>query len=330
MHAAVSEKESAVQFGAYYFSLWALWSFLTVIYSGKPLGMRYKPCKTASDGIFNSRPNGRQNPSAFSPEGSRYWHAQSHTRAASSTSAPSDQSGPHSKINASSFFVYTFFSTSVSSSPAYAFPPRAAQNNNLSPELQPQPLPLRPEYQSPPDLEPLPPYQPQFRPRYQFQRVQTAQTVRTVPSPFPRLRPAAALGVNVDGNDSDNDDTDDNSSLPQISITVDSQSEGPDTPVLSSENPVTATVMFDRVMTASPTSLSDIGDGAPSNIETREQIRPDSRGEGYARYQPDAADEFYRDLGTYRYGPVFNADGEFVGEPDSPDKTSDVMLLPER
>jgi hypothetical protein len=149
------------------------------------------------------------------------------------------------------------------------------------------------------------------------------------------LRSAAEQAVNVFLNESDNDDNDGTGSVSQINVTGDGQSERPATPAFIAENsaPTASIAMFDRVLTASPTSLSEAGDGLPAGAETQEQSRRDGgREEIYTQYQYQAdpvEEDGYRELG-YRYGPVFDPDGEFVAEPDSPDKTGDVMLLPER
>ena len=291
--------------------------------SGKPLGTRYKPCKTASEGIFAPRSNGRPCVSSpLHPEGSRYWHAQSHTRSSISPTTSShtpqhDQTASKSFTNHSSglYYVYTFFSTSVSSSPAYSFPPRHPSIHPTSSESQP----------------PQQPYQPQYRPRsFQFQqRPQVTQPNPQIPSPFSRSGFTAGPAANL--NNEINDDNDDSDPVPEITFVSDSQPERPATPAFTAENlaPINEVVIFDRVMTASPTSLSEYGD---TGTETQMQSRlDDERQDVYAQYQyqMDVVEEGYQGQG-YRYGPTLDPDGEFVAEPDSPDKTGEVMLLPER
>lgn len=181
--------------------------------SGNPLGTRYKPCKTAAEGIFSGRPRTPAGP--VHPEGPRYWHT--HPRRTAPTS--------------SHFYVYTFFAASVTPSPAYAFPPRLAHHHQPS----------------------VPPPQPLYQP-----------------------------------------------------------------PPLDAEAPPFDSMVFDRGVTASPTPLSDVGEG-------------DAEGEGYAYQYPSQSSD------PYPYQPVpgtvgeqYDPDGEFIAEPSSPDKTGDVMLLPDR
>lgn len=93
-----------------------------LLHSGNPLGTRYRPCKTAASSIFSSR----SRPSAsMNPEGSQYWHAHS---------PPT-----HSRGASSPFFVYTFFSANVMSSPSFTFPPRPALTVQSLAPLQSQP-----------------------------------------------------------------------------------------------------------------------------------------------------------------------------------------------
>jgi hypothetical protein len=96
--------------------------------------------------------------------------------------------------------------------------------------------------------------------------------------------------------------------------------------------------MFDRGLTASPTPLSDIGDSAPAVQETRGPVgvAEDAYAFEYRyRYETTAGADGY----PYPYQPleieerraeVFDPDGEFIVEPESPDKTGEVMLFPER
>src|SRR3984957_9991405 len=100
--------------------------------SGKPLGTRYKPCKTASEGIFAPGSNGRPCVSSpLHPEGSRYWHGQSDARSSISPTTSShtpqhDQTASKSFTNHSAGLCYAHTSspTSVSPTPPYPFPPR--------------------------------------------------------------------------------------------------------------------------------------------------------------------------------------------------------------
>ena len=74
------------------------------------MGTRYKPCKPASDSFLSSRnmEKRRSTPRLRGPEGPQYWQA--------SSSEPQD------------FTIYTFFSHSVTSTPAYEFPaPKSRQ-----------------------------------------------------------------------------------------------------------------------------------------------------------------------------------------------------------
>ncbi|KAF9023121.1 hypothetical protein BDZ89DRAFT_1070125 [Hymenopellis radicata] len=83
---------------------------------GNPLGTRYRPCKTAEDGIFvphASHP--RPHPH---PDGPAYWHD-----SAASTPPPD-------------FYIYTFFSSAVSSAPTYSFSSRPAHIRQHHPPQQ--------------------------------------------------------------------------------------------------------------------------------------------------------------------------------------------------
>jgi hypothetical protein len=131
---------------------------------GNPLGTRYKPCKTAAEGIFTSRPR----PSGpVHPEGPRYWHAHSHPHASSSTSRAS--------LTGGTFYVYTFFATSVTSSPAYAFPPRPALTSHHSAST-PQAQTYQSQFQVPLQRQPPQPQQPP-----QQQQQQQASTLDAEP-----------------------------------------------------------------------------------------------------------------------------------------------------
>jgi len=106
--------------------------------SGNPLGTRYKPCKTAGDGIFSAR----SNPTGpLYPEGPRYWHAHTHS--------------PSTRPSNPNFYVYTFFSVAVSSSPSYTFPLRPPPHSRYSEASQPlQPQILRPSSQLQAQIQP--------------------------------------------------------------------------------------------------------------------------------------------------------------------------------
>ena len=81
---------------------------MTLLYSGNPLGIRYTPCKAASDSFLQC--NNRKLQSADTstrlqgPEGPQYWQA-----------LGSQSSTDHA--------IYTFFSCAVTSTPQYDFPP---------------------------------------------------------------------------------------------------------------------------------------------------------------------------------------------------------------
>lgn len=69
---------------------------------GNPLGTRYRPCKTAADGLFHST---RLKPCGpVHPEGPAYWH--SHVAHSHNDADPS---------------IYTFFASAVTSSPEHKF-----------------------------------------------------------------------------------------------------------------------------------------------------------------------------------------------------------------
>jgi len=77
---------------------------------GNTLGTRYKPCQAAAEGLFNGSPRTLRE---LRPEGSRYWHAHPTSRPKSPTASAST-SPP--------YYIYTFFSSNVSSSPDFTFP----------------------------------------------------------------------------------------------------------------------------------------------------------------------------------------------------------------
>ena len=74
--------------------------------------------------------------------------------------------------------------------------------------------------------------------------------------------------------------------------------------------------MFDRIITASPSPLSDLGEG-----------------EGDGSYRVDATPRNLPFISTQGFPSVYDPDGEFLmdAEPNSPDKTNDpILLFPER
>ena len=79
--------------------------------SGNPLGTRYVPCKSASDGFLSSR-NMDKRSSSSRLRGSQYWQA--------------------SGSQAQDFTVYSFFSHSVTPTPAYAFPAQKSRQRVYS------------------------------------------------------------------------------------------------------------------------------------------------------------------------------------------------------
>ncbi|KAL1743027.1 hypothetical protein HDZ31DRAFT_41873 [Schizophyllum fasciatum] len=84
---------------------------------GNPLGTRFKPCASAAVSLFSSSPSRHSGPKS---------------RHAATCSYPSSPSGPDyydaapvAQNNAGDVYMYTFFSSSVTSYPPYAFPSRA-------------------------------------------------------------------------------------------------------------------------------------------------------------------------------------------------------------
>jgi hypothetical protein len=95
--------------------------------------------------------------------------------------------------------------------------------------------------------------------------------------------------------------------------------------------------MFDRGLTASPMPLSDGGEDEVYAYRYRYRYRPGRELGVYEyaivdRFGEDGAGEDGAEVGGEAGGERggFDADGEFIGEPGSPDKTGEVMLFPER
>jgi hypothetical protein len=111
--------------------------------SGNPLGTRYKPCAIAADSLFNSpstsAPPPRPHSGPLHPSGPRYWRqSSSSTAVASSVRRPSSLRHP-SPSRISPYYVYTFFSHSVTPSPSYTFPATCGQPAPTSPAATPAP-----------------------------------------------------------------------------------------------------------------------------------------------------------------------------------------------
>lgn len=93
--------------------------------SGNTLGTRYKPCQAAAEGLFTHTSSSRIRTSTVGPmrpEGPQYWHSSSQYHPSSSPS-PSRSSSRNTRPTSSPYYVYTFFSANVSSSPHFTFPP---------------------------------------------------------------------------------------------------------------------------------------------------------------------------------------------------------------
>lgn len=194
---------------------------------GNPLGTRYRPCKTAGDSIFTT-PSNISAPRC--PQGPRYWHASNQSQSTPGTYNPE-------------FYIYTFFSTAVSSAPGYTFPPRLPHHSSST---------------------------------------LSSSSQRQQSSSYPFLPPPPPL-VEVD------------------------DTEEP--------TPAFGNIMFSRVMTSSPTQLSDVG----------EDDRESDRGDDYTLPLP-------ADWADFANRAPLDPDGEFLTDvetPNSPDK-NEVMLIPER
>jgi hypothetical protein len=89
---------------------------------------------------------------------------------------------------------------------------------------------------------------------------------------------------------------------------------------------------FDRGLTSSPSPLPDTGD----TLEAREVQDPPSEDTtvispySYQYREADAYPYSYQPLDSGRRTELFDPDGEFITEPESPDKAAEVMLFPER
>ncbi len=201
--------------------------FINSLFSGNPLGTRYRPCKTAGDSIFTS-PSNISVPRC--PQGPRYWHASNQSQSTPGTYNPE-------------FYIYTFFSTAVSSAPGYTFPPRLPHHSSST---------------------------------------LSSSSQRQQSSSYPFLPPPPPL-VEVD------------------------DTEEP--------TPTFGNIMFSRIMTSSPTQLSDVG----------EDDRESDRGDDYTLPLP-------ADWADFANRAPLDPDGEFLTDaeaPNSPDK-NEVMLIPER
>ncbi|KAG7447825.1 uncharacterized protein BT62DRAFT_930871 [Guyanagaster necrorhizus] len=188
---------------------------------GNPLGTRYRPCKTAGDSIFTTPSN--VSAPRF-PQGHRYWHA---------SNLPQSPPGTYN----SEFYIYTFFSTSVSSAPDYAF--SLCHPHHSSPNV-------------------------------------SSSSQRQQSSSYAFLPPPPPL------------------------VEVDDTEEA---------TPTFGNIMFSRVMTSSPTQLSDVG----------EDDRESDRGDDYTLPLPADWADFANQAPL---DPDFDA-------PSSPDK-NEVTLIPER
>ncbi|KAF8873481.1 hypothetical protein BD779DRAFT_1477000 [Infundibulicybe gibba] len=260
---------------------------------GNPLGTRYKPCRTAGDGLFSSSSHSSSSrskqPSApLRPEGSRYWHAQLHP------SSGNDHDND--------FYVYTFFSAAVTSHPHFTFPfhPTSATATTQ------RTAQARPESRS----------------RLRAQRV----TSRPVPPPQPPMSPLSPV-YTFDSN-------------PTPSANPDTNPETPET-----YTSVTPPIFSDRLVTASPTPLSDPEIVTINRSGNNSSALPggDYDGDramafGYLRqpgveFDPDG--EFFfgpASEGTYAYGPGLGQ-GLYGGDGDGDDENKAVdvrMLFPER
>jgi hypothetical protein len=89
---------------------------------------------------------------------------------------------------------------------------------------------------------------------------------------------------------------------------------------------------FDRGLTSSPSPLPDSGD-APEAREVQDVLPEDTNAGSAYSYQYREADAYpysYQPLEGARRTELFDPDGEFITEPDSPDKAGEMMLFPER
>ncbi|KAI0337055.1 hypothetical protein BDW22DRAFT_1433639 [Trametopsis cervina] len=171
---------------------------------GNPLGTRYMPCQAASQGLFNNGSHSSSRTARPSyPSGPRYWQATQR----SSTSASPEWSSSRSSTPrpTGGFYVYTFFSNQVSSSPTRN-PPLTRKTSQRSPEVVtadtssadavPLPIPAEPTWLGiSPSASPMP-YSPTFAPspplirtgRHSFSRSRSRSRSRS-----PVIRPPGLM-----------------------------------------------------------------------------------------------------------------------------------------
>ncbi|KAH8830824.1 hypothetical protein DL96DRAFT_977101 [Flagelloscypha sp. PMI_526] len=101
---------------------------------GNPLGTRFKPCRSATTAA--DTPARHKNSRPYGPEGRGYWRiseAQEPScppQAASSVSSKELMAAPPQPQDTfSDFYVYTFFPSTVTSSPSFTFPPRNPEHH---------------------------------------------------------------------------------------------------------------------------------------------------------------------------------------------------------
>jgi hypothetical protein len=116
-------------------------------------------------------------------------------------------------------------------------------------------------------------------------------------------------------------------------VPVDIVPERLDSPVFANPAlPPPPTSFFDRGLTSSPSPLSDSGD-TPETREVQDPPSDDTTVISPYSYQYREADAYpylYQPLDSGRRTELFDPDGEFITEPESPDKAAEVMLFPER
>ncbi|KZP21636.1 hypothetical protein FIBSPDRAFT_1044145 [Athelia psychrophila] len=107
---------------------------------GNTLGTRYRPCQAAAEGLFSHRSTAStRTPTAgpLRPEGPEYWHPSSHNQPSPSPTTPhrgqSTRTSNTRPASPTPYHVYTFFSTHVTSSPQFTFPPPTAHHHHRPP-----------------------------------------------------------------------------------------------------------------------------------------------------------------------------------------------------